>query len=138
MKARLALYFLLWVALVAILTLASVRKPERLRSSMTIYAVVTWVTAVAVVVFEETRVAVYVRRAHPFYYREIDRAFRARNLLIVGVRGVARAPEFVSATDTHGDPLLPVYRQRARRLRWVPPIAFAQSAIVMICAVVHP
>jgi hypothetical protein len=136
MRRRAALYFGLYLALVAILTIFALHRPEQLRDALMTYAFVTWMASGAVVIFEKGLIAAYVRRRHPFYFREMLTAFRARHPFMVGVHGVAGSREFLESTDSHGDLLLSEYRRRSRQLRWVWPLVFVQSAAVMIWAVV--
>jgi hypothetical protein len=110
-----------------------VHEPEKRRVAVATYAVVTWLAAMGVGIFEGSQIVNYLQRNHPAYLAELRKVVRSSHAPFpVMESSLAGTREFVDSTESRGDPLLSQYRQRARRLRWLMPLAFAHWILVIL------
>ena len=133
MRARFSFYLFLWLVLIAILVVIALRMPDRARIALCSYAVVTWLAAIGVGMFEGSRIVSYLQRNHAAYLAGLRETVRRSYAPFpVMEYSLAGCREFLDSTDALGDPLLPQYRRRARRLRLLMPLAFLHWVVVIV------
>ena len=131
-RARTGLYVACWLAFVAVLSAVGVRDPAERLDALQIYAVVMWLAAIAINVFESILIVRYLQRQHPFYLGELRKEMRREySPLPVVEYALVGAKGFLDSTDSLGDSSLPVYRQRVRHLRWMMLLVFVHLALVI-------
>lgn len=133
MRFRSRFYLFLWLVLAGALSASALHEPEMTRAAVATYAVVTWVFAIGVGIYEGSQIVAYLQRNHPEYLAELRKAVRSSHAPFPVLEySLSGAPEFLNSTDDRGDPLLPRYRRKARRLRWLMPLAFAHWTLVVL------
>jgi hypothetical protein len=136
MRCRFWLYLGAWFGYIATLVAIAKLHPERLGHAMTTYAVMTWVAAIVISIYESSRVVAYLRHRHTWYLADLRKRYAAQIFPPFREYTLAGAREFLSASDARGDPSLPYYRRRARLLRWLLPLMFVHSGCVVVVALV--
>jgi hypothetical protein len=132
LRCRYWVYLAVWLIYIVVLAAIARLRPEHFGGALIDYAVFTWIAAILLGVYEFNRVVAYLRRNHTWYLADLRKRYPPNSFPPVKEFMLAGAPEFLSSTDSRGDPSLTYYRRRARIIVWVMPLMFVHSAAIFL------